>query len=54
MGINLRGGNAFMAEQGLNIDQLHVFFQQAGGVSVPELVRRHFLVNAGFLDQLLK
>jgi hypothetical protein len=53
MGVNLRSGNAFMAEQRLNIHQLYVFFQQARGVSMPELVRRDFLGDAGLVNQLL-
>jgi len=40
MGVNLRSDNAFMPKQGLNIDQLYVFFQQTGDVSTPEFLRR--------------
>ena len=53
MGVNLRGGNAFMPKQGLNIHQLHVLFQQPRGVGVPEFVWRDLFFDAGFLDQLL-
>jgi len=41
-----------MVEQRLNVYQLHVFFQQAGGVSMPKLVRRNYLFNVSFIDQL--
>lgn len=51
--INLCRGNAFMAQQGLNIYQLYILFQQPGGVSMSELVQRDFLDNAGLGDQLL-
>ena len=53
MGVNLGGGDTFMAQQGLNILQLYVFFQQPGGVSVAELMRRDLFVDASFVDQLL-
>lgn len=53
MGVNLRGGNALMAQQRLNIRKLHIFFKQSGRVSVPELVRRDFLIDAGLVDQFL-
>ena len=33
---NLPGGNVFMAELRLNIQQLHVFLQKPGGVSMPD------------------
>ena len=33
---NLPGGNVFMAELRLNIQQLQVFLQQPGGVSMPD------------------
>lgn len=35
MGVYLRGGNAFVAEQGLDINQLHILFQQARAVCMP-------------------
>lgn len=52
MRVNLRRGNAFMAQQRLNIHQLYILFQESRRESMPELVRRDFLFNAGLLDQL--
>jgi hypothetical protein len=54
MGINLRGDNTLMAEQNLDVHQLHIFFQQPSSVSVPELVQCHLFVNAGLVDQFFK
>lgn len=53
MRVNLRRRNAFVPEQRLDVDQLHILFQQPRGVGVPELVRRDFLLNSGLVDQLL-
>ncbi len=52
VGINLRGGDALMAQQGLDVDQLGVVLQEPGSVGMPQLVRGDGFLDAGLLDQL--
>ena len=49
VGVNLGGGDALVAEQGLDVHQLRPGVEQVGRVSMAQLVRADFLLDPGFL-----
>lgn len=49
VGVNLGRGDAFMAEQGLDVHPFRPGVEQVGGVSMAQLVGADLLVDAGLL-----
>ena len=50
MGVNLRRGDALMAEQGLDVHPFSASVEQVRGVSRAQFVRGNLLVDAGLLE----
>ncbi len=50
MGIHRGGGDALVAEQGLDVHQFRARVEQVRGVSMPQLVRANFLLDPGLLQ----
>ena len=47
MGVNLRGGNAGVAEQGLDGADVRAVLQEVGGKAMAQRMRGNFFDNAG-------
>ena len=50
VGVNLGRGDAFMAEQGLDVHPFRPGVQQVRGVSMAQIVRRNLLFDAGLFS----
>ena len=50
VGVNLRGGDAFVPQQGLDVHPFGPGVEPVGGVSMTQLVGRNLFFNTGLLE----